>query len=253
MKNKLTLHLLKISVVFIMALLFVVPAGAQTGQGVLNGIEKKIDDAFGQAFVTKKPDQLERITKLLKEQKKSALTDYWLAYAYYLNSLYYDSMGDADEAESTLSKGMELLKSGSQSSESYALMGTMQNYSIKFMNMLSANKAAEEATRNLSKSIRLEPKNLRGYLGLGLQDYYTPPEFGGGTKTEGLLKKALSMPDQPTKNPTMPSWGRKEAYTTLISYYIKKKDLEKAKQYYKEASAKYPNDYRLLSLSKDLL
>lgn len=225
---------------------------AQSKNVNFNGIEKKIDDAFIKSFIANNTNDLDKINQEIGTTN-NALSQYWSAYSLYLKSLYYQSKGATDQAEESLTAGINKIKGSKQSSESYALLGTMQNFSIQFASMMKAATIAEEATSNFQKALKLDPKNLRAYLGLGLQDYYTPIEFGGQNKVVEYLNKAISLPNQSTANPTMPSWGKNEAYHTLVSYYIKQKNSNKAKQIYKEATTKFPNDYRLLSLSKDLL
>lgn len=225
---------------------------AQSKTVNFNGIEKKVEDAFAKSFMLKNTSDLDKINQEIGSGE-NALTQYWSAYTLYLKSLYYQSIGSMEQVEEALKAGINKLKGGKQSSESYALLGTMQNFSIQFVSPSKAATVAEEATSNFQQSIKLDPKNLRAYLGLGMQDYYTPTEFGGGTKVVEYLDKAISLPNQSIVNPTMPSWGKNEAYHILVSYYIKQKNSTKAKQIYKEAITKYPYDYRLLSLSKELL
>ncbi len=67
-------------------------------------------------------------------------------------------------------------------------------------------------------------------------------------EVEKYLLKALSLPVQKVKNPYLPSWGKEEAYEMIIKWYIRKQQNDKAKLYFDEATAKYPNNRQLQHL-----
>lgn len=218
----------------------------------LNGIQDKINNQVANAYVSKETNKLDNLILNLKNDK-TALGQYWTAYTLYLKAIFLMGNKQIDLAEKANEEGIQILKKSTKSSEVFALLGSMQNLSISFGSMTSINQIAQEAQSNLEKSKEMDPNNLRSYLGLGLQDYYTPVEFGGKQKVESLLLKAIVLPNQSKTNTAMPSWGKNEAYHTLIQFYLESNKKEKAVELYKDAIKAYPNDYRILSLSKALL
>lgn len=218
----------------------------------LNGIQDEINNQIANAYVAKETKEIDNLISNLRNDK-TALGQYWTAYTLYLKAIYLMGTKQIDLAEKANNEGVQILKKSIKSSEVFALLGSMQNLSISFGSMRSLNRIAQEAQSNLEKSKEMDPNNLRSYLGLGLQDYYTPVEFGGKQKVELFLLKAIELPSQSKKNPAMPSWGKKEAYHTLIQFYLESNKKDKAVELYKDAIKAYPNDYRILSLSKALL
>ena len=229
-----------------------VSVNIQQSDSILFNIQKNIDDEFGKAFVnknTKKIDQI--ITKL--EGINSPVSKYWQAYSKYYKGVYYISIKDKEKSEKMIDEGIELLENTSKSSESYALLGTLLNFSIQFKSSMKIALISKKAKSSFNKALELEPKNLRAYLGLASLDFYTPEKYGGKKETVKYITKALEQPDQPLKNPILPSWGRSIAYEIIIKFYLEKGDKEKAKEYFKVAIEKFPQDYQINSLSKKLI
>lgn len=225
---------------------------SQRTDSILVHIQKKIDSEFTKSFVNRNTKSLDEI--LLRLGKiDNPISKYWQAYVKYNKSIYFISTNNAEKSESLVDEAIQLLENAPKSSESYALLGTLHNFSVQFKNPIAVGIVSKKATDNFKKAISLEPKNLRAYLGLGSLDYYTPEKYGGKKETVNYMTKALEQPDQPLKNPILPSWGRNTAYEILIKYYIEKDNKEKAKEYYKEAVEKFPNDYQITSLSKKLI
>jgi tetratricopeptide (TPR) repeat protein len=223
----------------------------QQKDSLLFNIQDKIDTEFEKAFVNRNTEKLDQIISEL-EQIDNPISKYWQAYAKYNKGIYYIANKNKEESERFIDESIEILENTSKSSESYALLGTLLNFSIQFKSPMKAGLIGDKAKENFNKAIELEPKNLRAHLGLASLDYYTPEKYGGKKNTVKHITRALEQPDQPLKNPMLPSWGRNTAYQIIIKYYIEKGDKEKAKEYYKTAIEKFPNDYQLNSLSKKL-
>ncbi|WP_116496235.1 tetratricopeptide repeat protein [Balneicella halophila] len=111
---------------------------------------------------------------------------------------------------------------------------------------------SRQIEKNGKLAIEKDSTNLRAYYALASNDFYTPEQYGGGKHSEEYLLKAISLPDQKVKNSMLPSWGKQESYELLVSWYIRKKDWEKAKRYHKEAVKKYPENYLLNQLITEL-
>ncbi len=105
---------------------------------------------------------------------------------------------------------------------------------------------------NANEAISKDADNIRGYFACASNDFYTPERYGGGKKAEKYLLKAISLPAQKVKNPYLPSWGKEEAYEMIIKWYIRKKQSDKAKFYFKEASEKFPNNRRIKQLETQI-
>lgn len=94
-------------------------------------------------------------------------------------------------------------------------------------------------------ALRLDSTNLRAWYVLASNDYYTPAAFGGGKRCEEYLKRAVSLKEQTTGNPYMPSWGKASAFAMLIDFYIKNGDMDSAKHVLGDAQRQYPSDYMI--------
>ena len=219
---------------------------------ILVNIQNKIGSEFTKSFVNRNTKKLDEIDSIL-EKSNLPISKYWQAYTKYNKAIYFIANKNKEESEKLTEEGIKILEENSKSSESYALLGTLLNFYIQFKSPITISIVSGKAKKNFNKAIELEPKNLRGYLGLASLDYYTPEKYGGKKETEKYITEALKQPNQPINNPIMPSWGRNLAYEIIIKFYIEKGDKEKAKEYYKKAIEIFPNDYQLTSLSKKLI
>ena len=67
------------------------------------------------------------------------------------------------------------------------------------------------------------------------------------------LFERADMKDQKVTNPYLPSWGREEAHETLLAFYIKTENWEKAKAHFQIANEAYPNNYRINQMAAKLV
>tara|TARA_B110000211_G_scaffold106632_1_gene123785 strand:- start:143 stop:949 length:807 start_codon:yes stop_codon:yes gene_type:complete len=215
-------------------------------------IQSKIEEGLNKTFMKRNVKALDSVFSSI-EKDKSPIAEYWKAYILYNKSIFYLSSRNKEKSEQALEEGIKLLKEASKSSESYALLGTMQNFSIQFKNGITAGILGSKAKKNFEKALKLEPNNLRAYLGLATLDYYTPEKYGGRKEAAKYIEKALACPDKPLPSPVLPSWGRKSCYEIIINFYIFKEDKVKAKKYYQEAIKLYPKDYQISMLAKKLI
>ena len=66
--------------------------------------------------------------------------------------------------------------------------------------------------------------------------------FGGGAdKAEAELTEAQKLFEQEPPDRAWPNWGRAEVLAWLGQTMVKKKDFERAREYYQEALALEPN------------
>lgn len=219
---------------------------------ILSNIQTKIDDGLLKTFINSDTEYLDSLKDDLNEVN-APIAKYWQAYIDYNKVIYYLSSNLKEECETTIDDAIDDLENEPKSSENYALLGTLQNFSISFKSPLTAGIIGANAKENFEKALELEPKNLRAYLGLVLLDFYTPEEYGGKKQTEKLARKALELPNQPLESNFLPSWGRNVVYETLVKHLINTGKKEEAKKVFKEAIEIYPNDYALNSLAKKMI
>ncbi|MEL7342181.1 MAG: hypothetical protein AAGM67_16985, partial [Bacteroidota bacterium] len=172
----------------------------------------------------------------------------------YYSAIYYGANGQKDKSERTINQAIERLENlKGKNAEDYALLSLAQSYSIQFQSSFKAVMISSRVKANGEKALAIDPANLRAYYVLASNDYYTPEKYGGGTKAESYLLKALEQPDQAVANPYLPSWGRAEAYEMLIKFYIKKQAWDKAKTQYQAATQHFPDHYQINKLASQLV
>ena len=173
---------------------------------------------------------------------------YWEAYALYKCSILSSIMKKKEDAKKFTEKAIEILESiKGKTTEDYALLGMLKNYQINFSGWLATIKLSNQAKSMAQKAIELNGNNLRAYLVLGINNYYTPEFYGGKSKCEEYFKKAISLPDSTSGNEFDPTWGREDAFYFLLAYYKGRKnvgDKELFENLKLEALDKFPNDKR---------
>lgn len=228
-----------------------------TPDSLLINVQDKIYNAFVQSFMAKTPEGLTKIEQQLSklgENNNNNIIHYWRAYAAYYRAIYYIKSGDRETSQKATEKGIAIIEDlKKKSSEDYALLAMLQSFSIQFHSGIEAPFISNKVKSNAEKASELDPKNLRAYFVMGSSDYYTPEQYGGGTKVEEYLTKAISLEAQNLKNPYLPSWGKDTSYELLIRFYIKKERFDDAKKYFKEAIELYPDSYMLNQLGKRLI
>jgi tetratricopeptide (TPR) repeat protein len=205
-------------------------------------------------FASQKIDSLDTIVREIEThnpQNKNRYLTYWDAYARYNKSLLLSYFKKKKEAEKELNKAKELLEDISEkTSEDYALLGMLYNYNISFASFLKIPFLSSKAKKMSEKALKLDKNNLRAYLALGINDFYTPQMYGGQTKCESYFLSCIALDDKTSINNYDPAWGKNEGYYYLICFYLNNNEREKAKTKMSEALTLYPNDARLKSLIK---
>ncbi len=217
----------------------------------LQGIQQKIEQAFYASFAEGNISKLSEIIDQLKQEGSPSAT-YWHAYAKYFESIYYLKTDNKGKSESAINEGVEILsKLKNKNSEDYALLVLMQNFSMQFItNMMKMGVVSGKISENVEKAIKADPNNLRAYYAAAANDFYTPEQYGGGTKAENYLLKAIALNNQPVDDASLPTWGKDQAYQMLVALYLKKGNMGLAKKYLEEAIQLYPNNYGLAELAK---
>jgi len=224
---------------------------------LLNGIQNKILTVFVQSIISKNEGKLSSLDTELEElynKRKKNLILYWSSYLKFYKSIYYLGVEDKKNAEKEVDKAIDQMdEMEGKNSEDYALLSMLQGFSIQFSAGLKAPFIAKKVNNNIELAFELDSTNIRAYYVSANNDFYTPEKYGGGKLVEKHALKAISLPDQKIKNDYLPSWGKEQAYETLIKFYVKKEKWDLAVKYFKEAKEKYPNSYMINQLASDLV
>ncbi|MCO6026377.1 hypothetical protein NG821_11100 [Prevotella cerevisiae] len=234
----------KIVILFILLSTFSSRIYSQSnGNFHLDQIQSTLDRLYANSIQSKNQDSLVMAGKWLATQKQSKVVTYWQSYEKLFEGLSDLNSGMETPAKNAIGEAIKIIESYKHpDSELYALLAYAQSVSIRFATGMDAATLAMESTKNAQKAIAADSMNIRGWVILGMIDYYSPEIYGGKTKCESLWTKALSLPSQESPNRYLPSWGKREAYVYLLRYLTEKKQSDKAKTIYSEAVKAYPND-----------
>lgn len=214
----------------------------------LDKMQSTIQGAYEEAIKSNSIKKFTSIEKwLLSQKKQEHISQYWMAYERLYKACFYLAINNKEKGETTVNEGCKILEDiEKKNSEDYALLAQLQSYSIKFLRGMEAGVMSNKSAFSARKSVELDAENLRGWYVLGVIDYFTPKEFGGQTKCEKYLQKSISLKEQVIPNAVMPSWGKSDAYSLLIKYYIQSNNRPKATATYNKAISQYPHEYTIL-------
>ncbi|CEN32791.1 hypothetical protein [Capnocytophaga cynodegmi] len=199
----------------------------------LNGIQQKIEKSLGEAFATKNGLPLEKLEKQLSENKENNQWNlYWKSYLHLYQTIFYLKTDNKEKASEYNRKSIDILQDKKDKNvEDYALLANNLSLSFVFMkNQMEAMQIDAEIRENLQKGFRLEKENPRLYYVEGNYDSNTPKQYGGGKKVETSLLKAISLPEPNQNSEHLPTWGKKEAYQSLLKWYSSDNQKEKANE-----------------------
>ncbi|MFA8434844.1 MAG: hypothetical protein ACEPOZ_10050 [Marinifilaceae bacterium] len=220
---------------------------------LLDGIQARIEAAFVEALRQKEMEpllMLERQIVAKRKEHEHRLLVYWQAYVDYYMSIAFLQLDDRKKAEKRIFKAIDRMETVEQkSTEDLALLAYAQSFSCQFRPGIVIPFISKKLRNNCKEAIALDSLNLRAYFVLGSNDFYTPEAFGGGKICEGMLLKAIALPEQKVENAFLPSWGKMDAYELLIRWYIRKKEWKLAQKYYQEAIGQYPQSYMIRKLA----
>jgi tetratricopeptide (TPR) repeat protein len=212
---------------------------------ILNDVQQRIYNTFLSCFQTNSPDNLLTLESALSDSKFSPMRNYWIAYTGYYKTLFYLKTGKREESSMALEKAITVIDTvKNKNSELYALTAFLQSFSMQY-NKGNAQELFSKINQNAEKALELDSTNVRVWYILGNNDMYVPAAFGGGRKCEKYFLKAISLPEQSIPDKTMPSWGKSEAFSALVGYYIGNENFYNAKKYLSEGLVLYPDDYML--------
>ena len=219
----------------------------------MNNIQQRIDTAF---YVSVRTNQLSSLTDIehALASNSNPMATYWLSYAKYYEAAYYFQKEDKTASEKAIKEGINNLDGkNNKTSDDYALLAVMQTFSMQFMtNAIRMKFRSNTILKNIDRAIKADGNNVRAYLAAGATDYYTPAEYGGQKKTEGYLKKAISLNSRRAEGEAQPTWGKELSYNLLINFYLDKNNDDAAERYMDEAISLYPKDYGLNELKRQI-
>ncbi|CEN49865.1 hypothetical protein [Capnocytophaga canis] len=209
----------------------------------LNGIQQKIEKSLGEAFVTKNGLPLENLEKQLSENKGNSQWNlYWKSYLHLYQTIFYLKTDHKEKASEYNRKSIDILQDKKdKNAEDYALLANNLSLSFVFMkNQMEAMQIDAEIRENLQKGFRLEKENPRLYYVEGNYDTNIPKQYGGGKKAETSLLKAISLPEPNQNSEHLPTWGKREAYQSLLKWYSSENQKEKADELQKKFQSEFP-------------
>jgi len=213
---------------------------------ILDNIQEKITDALYDGFAvrnTKKLDELELYLEKNEPDNKN-LKKYWIAYINYYKTIIGMQLKNKELAEKSNKKGIEtLLNIDTKNSDDYALLALLKGMSFSFVPGIEAPAISKDINKFIEKGKKADDTNFRIHYAEGSIDFYTPKEYGGGTKAEESLIKAINLPEKNIGNSQLPTWGKEEAYDLIIRLYLRDKQKDKAKTYFDKAKQLFPNSY----------
>jgi hypothetical protein len=221
----------------------------------LTNIQSKIENAANESFFGYDGAPLKELRQEITEVKGpeyGRLVAYWTAYTDFQTSIFKLKTNDAAGSEAAARRGVAALEAiEGKNAEELALQSFIESFTIQFTEGVESARSANAATANIEEAFALNPENLRVQYVMGSMDYYTPSEYGGGTKAVGYLNKAIELPEQAVNNSFLPSWGKAGAYELLVRHYSDAADQATAKRYLEEGLAQYPNDYLLTAMAEN--
>jgi len=168
----------------------------------------KIDSAMNVSLMLNVANGFERIAFAEKDK--------WLPYYYASFMLTLASFTDttADNKDNYLDKADTFINIADSleedESEIYVLKGMIAQGRLQVDPMNRWIKYGPIANNNFTKAMKLDTLNPRPQYLQGVSLYYTPGQFGGGSKTaKPILEKSLEKYNQfVPENDLMPNWGR---------------------------------------------
>lgn len=174
-----------------------------------------------QIYIIQETKNVEKLKVILEDLKKirSHESDYWQAYVNYQMALKSFESNPNDSKVYTEEANKIIDEMPAKNSEDFALKSMINGFSIQFASFYEVASIANDAKNNANQAIKLDSTNLRAYLALGINDFYTPEMFGGMKQSEKLFKRAVELAYLSDKHPI--NWGKSTAQDFLNKYYQK--------------------------------
>jgi tetratricopeptide (TPR) repeat protein len=178
--------------------------------------------------------------RLLMSQPDSWLAHYYVGLADSRLVSFYFSQENKEKAKNFINDGIEHLRLVIEKKEDFAeahsLLSSLYGNKIGTNPMLGMT-LGPKSGMEMGKAMSLQPKNPRNYLIAGWSAFFTPKMFGGGKKkAKKNFEQAVAYFDSFTvTHPTLPDWGKEEAYAWLGQVNTELKEFEAAELNFKKA------------------
>ncbi|MBC8185991.1 hypothetical protein H8E88_33320 [candidate division KSB1 bacterium] len=178
--------------------------------------------------------------RLLMSQPDSWLVHYYIGLADSRLVSFYFSQNNKENAKKFIDDGIKHLRLANEEKEEFAeahsLLSSLYGNKIA-TNPLLGITLGPKSGMEMGKAKTLQPKNPRNYLIAGWSAFFTPKMFGGGKKkAKKNFELAVAYFDSfIVKNPTLPDWGKEEAYAWLGQVNTELKEFEAAEMNLKKA------------------
>lgn len=173
--------------------------------------------------------------------------NYWAGYVAYERTISHLRTKDSAKAKLQSAKAMASLKAATPSDrEVEALLALVLGVDLSFtpadqlMSKLPASATALERAQD-------GPHALRPLYAAAVADWNTPAAYGGQRNAEGMLRKAISLP-QSQPGGLQPTWGRDAALAQLVLVLQARKQSEEAAKVLKAGLESYPDSVYLVEL-----
>lgn len=177
---------------------------------------------------------------------------YWKSYLLYQQAVNLMSTEKFESAEAPLKEAIETLKgTAPRDVEVVALLGLAAGLQLAYVPRHRIIVANNEVNGYLAEALKLDEGNLRARFANAVADYNVPEEYGGKRKVEDLLKDVLPKKKWSPSSGLAPRWGRREAATLIVRFYLDENRVAEARDVLADALVVWPNDQRLRRLNKE--
>ena len=170
---------------------------------------------------------------------------YWLAYADYRLAIASFAFKQPDAARDALAEADRVLTQAPfPDAETYALHSLVLSIELGVTPPADQGALFGRQAEAVGRAGAAGDDNLRVLYARASSDFYTPKQYGGGSKAEGLLRKALLLPEQPP-SPLRPTWGRDDCVALLARLLTASGRAPEAQALLAEWRAKLPDSVAL--------
>ena len=226
------------------------PASAQSVQEARTALlqaRQQLNQAVAQWDIEQMHEARGMLERLLPVKPLQKWTHYYLGYADYRISLFYQQK-DPQRARQLLDRAIEHLEQAirldNRFAEAYALLSSCLGQKIRY-EPASAMFLGPQSAEKMQAALALEPHNPRVVLLNALRLFFTPPMFGGSTEKglAGFRQATELFARFKAADSLAPDWGYEEAFAWVGLAYQQKGDFTRARQAFEQALTILP-DYR---------
>ena len=244
--------------IFLAASIYNVKADpSESGNGGFSTVLQKAITRFNSAYDTWDKDSFavvnDQFSRIVSGWPESNLPHYWqgvvqfhlVSYTLFGLSEHRDKKAAKIHVEKALDALDAALEIKPGDAESLALLGTLTGIKI-FLSPLQAPVLGPRVMSSIKEALAIDSTSPRVYYLAGVSYYNTPALMGGGVdkglpyllKAENLYRREAVQPVRPES----PRWGRSTCLGFIAKAYVKKKEYDRARQWYRRALDSNPYD-----------